>query len=335
MEYIVFDLEWNQPYYNDIQFLRKANMPITGEIIQIGAVKVDDQLNVVDTFNLIIKPQILTSMHRHVRSLTGITDADLALGVAFDKGLQHFAKWCGSDPILLSWGADDLMLLIDNMRLYKLEKTWKFKWYDAQIIYSYESAGEVKQIALSKALLERDLPQDLEAHNALHDARYTVRILKGINMKEGLAHYDEMNRSQTSPLIYPDSLLFAVYDGYKEKKTIFKDHIIKKAYCPVCKKEIKLNAIEHTTGNKYLAIGHCEQHGEFSVLWRIQKYTGPKNETRFYVCKNITRTNVEIQLYYDEKARLNKIKEEKYHAFLRNRVEARAKYLKNIDKGSN
>ena len=39
MNYIVFDLEWNQPYSNDISFMKRTKMPLTGEIIQIGAVK--------------------------------------------------------------------------------------------------------------------------------------------------------------------------------------------------------------------------------------------------------------------------------------------------------
>ena len=48
MNYIVFDLEWNQPYSNDISFMKRTKMPLTGEIIQIGAVKLNDKLDIVD-----------------------------------------------------------------------------------------------------------------------------------------------------------------------------------------------------------------------------------------------------------------------------------------------
>ena len=72
MNYIVFDLEWNQPYSNDISFMKRTKMPLTGEIIQIGAVKLNDKLDIVDHFTMFIKPQYLPRMHKHVRELTWI-----------------------------------------------------------------------------------------------------------------------------------------------------------------------------------------------------------------------------------------------------------------------
>ena len=46
MDYIIFDLEWNQPYSNDISFMKRARMPLTGEIIQIGAIKLNENLEI-------------------------------------------------------------------------------------------------------------------------------------------------------------------------------------------------------------------------------------------------------------------------------------------------
>ena len=48
MNYIVFDLEWNQPYSNDISFMKRTKMPLTGEIIQIGAVKLNEKMDIID-----------------------------------------------------------------------------------------------------------------------------------------------------------------------------------------------------------------------------------------------------------------------------------------------
>ena len=52
MDYIIFDLEWNQPYSNDISFMKRARMPLTGEIIQIGAIKLNENLEIVDSFTM-------------------------------------------------------------------------------------------------------------------------------------------------------------------------------------------------------------------------------------------------------------------------------------------
>ena len=46
-------------------------MPLTGEIIQIGAVKLNEKMDIIDHFTMFIKPQYLPRMHKHVRELTG------------------------------------------------------------------------------------------------------------------------------------------------------------------------------------------------------------------------------------------------------------------------
>lgn len=80
MKYVIFDLEWNQPYSNDISFMKRTGLPVSGEIIQIGAIKLDEAFNLEDTFNILVKPQYLKKMHKHVSKLTHITTEDLELG---------------------------------------------------------------------------------------------------------------------------------------------------------------------------------------------------------------------------------------------------------------
>ena len=70
MDYIIFDLEWNQPYSNDISFMKRARMPLTGEIIQIGAIKLNENLEIVDSFTMYVKPKYLPHMHKHVKSFS-------------------------------------------------------------------------------------------------------------------------------------------------------------------------------------------------------------------------------------------------------------------------
>ena len=48
MHYIVFDLEWNQPYTLEPNMIRRSGFPFIGEVIQIGAVKLDESLQIVD-----------------------------------------------------------------------------------------------------------------------------------------------------------------------------------------------------------------------------------------------------------------------------------------------
>ena len=57
MNYIVLDLEWNQAVTKE-KVIRKP-FPLHGEIIQIGAIKLDAQLQELETLKLLVKPCLL------------------------------------------------------------------------------------------------------------------------------------------------------------------------------------------------------------------------------------------------------------------------------------
>lgn len=92
MEYIILDLEWNQP----ISRSRMVKSPIrlSGEIIQIGAVKVNEKLEILDTFNVDIKPVYYKKMNKMVSDLTGIKTDDLQEGSPFSDAIEKFRLWC-------------------------------------------------------------------------------------------------------------------------------------------------------------------------------------------------------------------------------------------------
>ena len=75
---IVFDLEWNQSSYN-------PNHRMPHEIIEIGACRVDRNYRVVDTFSEVICPRVYKKLDKHIKSVTGITEAELAAFAEFQS----------------------------------------------------------------------------------------------------------------------------------------------------------------------------------------------------------------------------------------------------------
>ena len=63
---VLFDLEWNigyQPYtfnYHGVQ------QTLRGEIVEIGAVKIDEDANVLDTFSIHLRPRIFRKLQHHI-----------------------------------------------------------------------------------------------------------------------------------------------------------------------------------------------------------------------------------------------------------------------------
>ena len=153
MNYIVLDLEWNQPWPGSYSAKKVLPSPIRGEIVQIGAVRMSCEGTVADEFQTLIRPAYYKKMNRKVASLTGIKDAILKeQGKPFPEAMQAFHDWCGEDSAFLTWGFDDIVILKENLTLYGMDTAWVDKWYNAQLIFNAQTDGSSAQKALGSAM---------------------------------------------------------------------------------------------------------------------------------------------------------------------------------------
>ena len=182
MKYIVFDLEFNQG------FDRKLNKTVSNEkcpfeIIQIGAVKLDSNLNIIDTFNTFIKPNIYKEIHPFIKKMTNITNEDVKDAPSFTKAFDIFMEFMqDSHNILCVWGSGDLKELYRNIKYYDLStqdlsNTYINVQHHASIYFNNPTG---KSIGLQNAITLLQLNQDKSYHNALNDAYYTSLVFKNI-----------------------------------------------------------------------------------------------------------------------------------------------------------
>lgn len=88
MQYIIFDLEFNQS--KETKEERKdKEIKLIFEIIQIGAVKVDKDFNIISKFNALIKPTLYTELHPYVENLTNINISNLKKLRCFQRFLMN------------------------------------------------------------------------------------------------------------------------------------------------------------------------------------------------------------------------------------------------------
>lgn len=182
MEYIVFDLEFNQG------FDRKLNKTVSNEkcpfeIIQIGAVKLDSNLEIVDTFNTFIKPHIYKEIHPFIKKMTNITNEDVKDAPCFSEAFDMFKSFIDKEKnILCVWGNGDLKELYRNINYYNLStdnlsSTYINVQHHASVYFKNPSG---KSIGLQNAITLLELNQDKSYHNALNDAYYTSLVFKNI-----------------------------------------------------------------------------------------------------------------------------------------------------------
>ena len=77
---VLFDLEWNIGYQPFIFNYHGVQQTLRGEIIEIGAVKIDEDANVLDTFSIHLRPRIFRCLQHHIAKVTGLTQEDLDKG---------------------------------------------------------------------------------------------------------------------------------------------------------------------------------------------------------------------------------------------------------------
>lgn len=175
MNYIIFDLELNSKIF-------KSKVP--NEIIEIGAVKLNDQLESVDFFQAFVKPKVHRKLFPVVKRKTNIQQQDVNDARSFKEVLAEFKKWIGSDYVLCSWGYDDIHHLKLNCQFNRYSSKWVDNYIDVQKHFSkiYDApAGQ--RYGLSKALELLEIPVEDELHRADADAKYTAEVFVQIYSK--------------------------------------------------------------------------------------------------------------------------------------------------------
>ncbi len=219
MQYIVMDLEWNNTY------AKKANGYIN-EIIEIGAVKLDSDLESVDTFSCIIRSQIGKKLRGSVKRLTHLTNDDISAGVPFTKAFSMFRKWIGSDEsVIFTWGDGDIRVLLENFKYLNGIKVIPFldKYCDLQKAFQrdHKSAkGQQTGLLAAAEMLGID-PEMYIHHRALGDSMLTADILKKIfNPAQPFSEIVECNEEFYSKLLYKAKIIRNIDNPLVDKKRL-------------------------------------------------------------------------------------------------------------------
>lgn len=185
MSIVVLDLEWNGAY-------SKRLHGYINEIIEFGAVKLDEKLNIVDRFSCFVKPQVGKKISSVITDLTNITNDNLSDAMSFLQVMSQFKKWAG-DCITTTWGTSDVLVLIENCRYFGGMDTVPFlKHYVDLQVYVEQMLGVdgKEQLGLSKAVEMVGADDSaLDHHRALDDSVLTALVLKKLYTAENFAPF--------------------------------------------------------------------------------------------------------------------------------------------------
>ena len=187
MKYIVLDLEMN-PIHKDYKELKKI---CRSEIIQIGAIALDDDFQETDSFLTYVKPQYNEAITELIQSLTGITTEMVQTAPDFRQAMRMFFEWCwrfDDELLLVQWSNSDRKQVVREIRLKEFtpdseEQKVMDSWYDFQEEFG-QVVGLENSVSLETAISFAGVDFDGRQHDALNDARNTAHLFRIIRNPE-------------------------------------------------------------------------------------------------------------------------------------------------------
>ncbi len=273
MNYIVLDMEWNQPWPGSPSARKVLPVAIRGEIIQIGAVRVTEEQFVEDEFQVMVKPKYYRHLNRRVSKLTGIKETRLKEeGVPFPEAMEAFREWCGEDIVFLTWGFDDIGILRENLQLFDLDTGWTDRWYNAQMIFNAQTDGSTAQKALKTAMEIFEIEPSRPAHDALGDAYHTALICAMLDLKKGISEYETALKSHENGFHgaeLPGCISRKVFYDYSDKRAALAAMSGEENKCPTCGRQMQGTRWFAQPGHRYMDLATCPEHGKFLIRVRL------------------------------------------------------------------
>ena len=293
MNYIVLDLEWNQCPSGK----RREDPSLPFEIIEIGAVRMDEDFRRQDEFHEIIRPVLYKTLHHCTRSVIHMTEADFIGKRSFPEVFSDFLAWCGENPEFCTWGPGDLTELERNVswhiRKKNLPESWPFPFpfffRDVQKIFSYVYEDHKERRSLKWAVQYLNLPQDEAFHDAFSDAVYTAEVLRKLP-RQTVEEYTSIDTYITPKCrreeIYVNYGTYRKFisRSFKNRDDVMKDPVVISTCCAVCGMKLRRKIRWFSeNGKNYLSVAICPEHGLVKGKIRIRQNT----DGEWFVIKTI------------------------------------------------
>lgn len=314
MNYVVFDLEWNQAA--DLR-TRTANS-LLFEIIEIGAVKLNENREQIGEFHELIRPQVFHTMNQVTGELIHLKMEQLENCRSFPEVAADFISWCGRDFIFCTWGSLDLTELQKNMDYYNMtpvsERT--LKYYDVQKLFSIAFEDRKSRRTLQYAVDFLHIRKDVAFHRAYTDAHYTMEILRSIRDNRIFRNYSfdtyrlPRNQSEEIKVRFDDYSKY-ISREFPDKIAAMEDREVTDTHCFLCGMRTRKKIPWFTNNGKhYYTVVSCARHGTIKGKIRLRR----AENGRIYVVKTMKQIDSDgVQDIMNKKSQVRQSRKERRH----------------------
>ncbi len=292
--YIVFDLEWNQSPEGKEGSVE--GLPF--EIIEIGAVKMDERLQITDEYHQLVTPQVYTRLHYRISQVTHLRMSELvSRGRYFPEAARDFFRWCGEGAVFCTWGSMDLSELQRNMDFYGLENPFAFPlcYYDVQKLYAMRLSAAGEKPSLDHAVKELGITEERPFHRAQDDAYYTGKVMQALppGTWEPYVSVDYYRLPACSEeeirLVFPTYIKY-VSRPFPSRDEALADKNVTDMICRDCRRMLRKKFPWFALNpRQYLCLAVCPEHGSIQGKIRVRK----RDDESVYVVKTMKRVSEE------------------------------------------
>ncbi len=176
MVYVIFDLEWDNVFH-------KKEKRFINQILQIGAVKLDGNFNIVDSFTATVRSALSKRVTGRFAALTGITTEKMLAGIPLEQAVREFNEFSKNADVTMTWSDSDLYTIVENEKLIDnlsfnmnfyldlqklVQAKMREKGYESKNQVSLESAAEFFGIST----------EEFSMHTAVDDSTVCGKLLK-------------------------------------------------------------------------------------------------------------------------------------------------------------
>lgn len=258
------DLEWNNAYM-------KSAQKFVNEIIEIGAVKLNEQLEIVDTYSELIKPKVSRKLRSRIKDLTHLTNEDVSGGKPLEEAIAQLEEWAGEDALFMTWGDTDIRTMLTNFKYFLKIDSIPFigRYADLQrYCQCFINMENVQQAGLSYAAecLQIDA-EKYPHHRALDDSLLSAECFVKVYDKEKLEDFIKICDAD-----FYARLNFKPY-VIKSKNDPLIDKNIFNCYCDICGGKVEVLKKWKFMNQSFRGLFYCAAcDREFRVSLRIKKF---------------------------------------------------------------
>lgn len=196
---------------------KKDKYPWRHETIQIGAVLLNEALEIVDEFSTYVFPQF-GFIDTFINDLTGISEADVQNAPSMEEALRRFVNWLPDGVKAVSWSRSDEQQIRHEIEAKDIciegLNAILDNWIDCQETFG-EKMNSSRCYKLSEALVAADIMYKDGAHDGLVDAYNTALLFAKMEREPQLVlnpYYADAISDESSDSGFTIGNLFAGVD---------------------------------------------------------------------------------------------------------------------------